>query len=239
MRCLFISDLHLEASRPTVVEAFEQFLAAEGSRMDRLYVLGDLFEVWLGDDDESAFNDRVKTALAAVSCPKYVMHGNRDFLLGDVFCRDTSMTLMDDPSAVDLDGDTWLLLHGDTLCTLDTAYMEARKMLRNPAFQADFLARSLEERAAFASSVRAESQSHTSTTDMGIMDVTPDEVTRILEEAGLSRMIHGHTHRPAVHELTLSNGTSASRIVLGDWGESGWALEVTDGKPSLRSFAIG
>ena len=238
MRSLFISDLHLDAERPHVVGAFERYLATEAREADALYVLGDLFEVWLGDDHATPFNDRMKRALADVPCRKYLMHGNRDFLMGPAFCTDTSMELLEDPTPVDLDGNTWLLLHGDTLCTRDTAYLAAREQLRNPAFQADFLGRSLPERAAFAASVRAESHAHTSSTEMDIMDVTPEEVTRVLAESGLTRMIHGHTHRPAVHDVAMPDGSDATRIVLGDWDATGWALDVVDGTPTLGSFAI-
>ena len=238
MRNLFISDLHLMDARADTAAAFEAFLTREAQNADTLYVLGDLFEVWLGDDHETAFNERIKTALARVPCRKYLMHGNRDFLLGKQFCADTGMDLLDDPTTLEIGGTTWLLLHGDTLCTRDTAYLEARSMLRNPAFQAEFLGRSLQERAEFAASVRAESSAHTSTMQMDIMDVTPAEVDQVLRASRLTHMIHGHTHRPQVHNFELGTGESAVRIVLGDWDTHGWCLDVIDAKPELVSFEI-
>lgn len=238
MRNLFISDLHLMEARPDVASAFEAFLEREAPGTDTLYVLGDLFEVWLGDDHETAFNDRIKAALSNITCRKYLMHGNRDFLLGDQFCTDTGMVMLDDPTALDIGATPYLVLHGDTLCTRDTAYLEARTMLRNPAFQADFLGRSLQERASFAASVRAESSAHTSTTQMDIMDVTPAEVDRVLTTSGLTHMIHGHTHRPQVHNFRLATGEAAVRIVLGDWDTQGWCLDVRDDVPKLASFNI-
>ena len=237
MRHLFISDLHLIEARPDVAAAFEAFLCRETDNADSLYILGDLFEVWLGDDHVTAFNDRIKAAMAAATCPKYLMHGNRDFLLGQQFCADTGMQLIDDPTPVDMDGTQALLLHGDTLCTQDTAYLEARKMLRDHAFQVEFLGRSIEERAAFAASIRAESKLHTGTTAMEIMDVTPAEVEAVLSDAGLNCMIHGHTHRPQVHDFDLG-GRSAQRIVLGDWDRQGWYVTMRDGVPSLTAFDI-
>ncbi|MCB1693340.1 MAG: UDP-2,3-diacylglucosamine diphosphatase [Pseudomonadales bacterium] len=234
---LFISDLHLEEGRPDITEAFFGFLKDKTPGADSLYILGDFFEVWLGDDHDTAFNRAIIDALAEVTCPKFLMHGNRDFLMGEDFCQAAGATLLADPSNVTLDGKPVLLMHGDSLCTRDTEYMAVRKMLRDPAFQADFLSKSLEEREAFARGARAQSKEHTRESATDIMDVTPEEVVGAMAEAGVDTLIHGHTHRPDVHHLTVE-GTDARRIVLGDWDKQGWYLSVADGEFDLRSFDI-
>ena len=237
MSQLLISDLHLEPEREDLMRAFFNFLENRAAAADSLYILGDFFEVWLGDDHDTPFNRSVIAALAALEIPKFLMHGNRDFLLGEAFCAEAGMTLLPDPSVIELYGRPILMMHGDSLCTRDEEYMAVRKMLRDPAFQADFLARSLDEREAFAHGARAQSKEHTRETAMDIMDVTPDEVTRVMAEHGVNLMIHGHTHRPDVHDIEVA-GEPAQRIVLGDWDRLGWYAEIDESGVILKSFEI-
>jgi UDP-2,3-diacylglucosamine hydrolase len=243
---LFISDLHLDPARPDIQQSFLEFLEHQAPLCETLYILGDFFEVWLGDDDENTFTTIIIDALRDLAVPIYIMHGNRDFLLGQQFCARIGAILLDDPTVVDLYGTPTLLMHGDSLCTGDTQYMQVRAMLRSPAFQTDFLSKTLAERAAFAASARQQSQAHTqqhtenaAAKDSGsdIMDVTPSEVVRVMAEHSVQQMIHGHTHRPARHALTV-NDKPAERVVLGDWDKQGWFIAADTHGLSLRSFAI-
>jgi UDP-2,3-diacylglucosamine hydrolase len=232
---LFVSDLHLDDARPRIVEDFEHFCAGEACRADALYLLGDLFEAYIGDDDDAALNARVARALRGVAdagVPVHFIAGNRDFLLGEDYARRCGMDILDDGAVVDLHGTPTLILHGDVLCTDDAAYLAFRQQVRDPAWQAAFLARPLAERRAFAAQARDASRAHTSTTDMAIMDVNPNAVEQALREAGVARMIHGHTHRPAIHDFTL-DGKPVQRVVLGDWYEQGSVLRVTPGQIDL------
>jgi UDP-2,3-diacylglucosamine hydrolase len=233
---LFVSDLHLDDARPHIVEGFERFCAGEARDADALYILGDLFEAYVGDDDDAALNTRIAQALHGVAdagVPVYFIVGNRDFLLGADYARRCGMDLLDDGSIVDLYGTPTLILHGDVLCIDDAAYLAFRKQVRDPAWQAAFLARPLAERRAFAAQARDASRTHTSTTDMAIMDVNQRAVEAALHGADVTRMIHGHTHRPAIHGFTL-DGEPAQRIVLGDWYEQGSVLRVTPDSVELR-----
>jgi UDP-2,3-diacylglucosamine hydrolase len=229
MATLFISDLHLDDSRPAITELFGAFLQREAQNADALYVLGDLFEAWVGDDDDSALAQTVRDALRAASqqVPVFFMHGNRDFLIGERFCRDTGVQLLDDPAVVDLYGSPVVLMHGDTLCTDDHEYQAYRKVVRDPAWQKDVLSRPLGERRALAEQFRADSQSHTSTKAEMIMDVNAGAVDEVFRHNSVNLIIHGHTHRPAVHDLRI-DGRDAQRIVLGDWYEQGSVLRVDD-----------
>jgi UDP-2,3-diacylglucosamine hydrolase len=234
----FISDLHLTADRPDLIRAFENFLVGL-TAADRLFILGDLFEVWLGDDDSGPFVNEVTAAMRVCAAgSKNLMHGNRDFLLGDDFCRRTGFDLLDDPSRLEIGGETVLVMHGDSLCTRDEEYMKARLILRSDGFRADFLSRTLPERAAFAASLRKDSQAHTRESAADIMDVTPTEVVRTMRDEKVRLMIHGHTHRPAQHAVpeVAANG---KRIVLGDWDASAWVLRHEDGRYELSSWPIG
>lgn len=240
MTAYFISDLHLDATRPAVADALLHLTDTIPARDDSLYILGDLFEVWLGDDDDNPFNRRIIEGLARASARGVrliLMHGNRDFLLGPEFVRATGASLLEDPSVVECAGRRVLLMHGDSLCTRDTEYMQARTRLRDPAFQREFLARSLAERADFAANARMESKAHTGTATMEIMDVTPEEVVREMDAHGVDLMIHGHTHRPMVHQLSVE-GRPAVRIVLGDWGSEGWMVEFDERGYHLHSFPV-
>src|SRR5579885_688681 len=229
MTTLFISDLHLDDSRPRIVELFESFLAGEARNADALYILGDLFEAYIGDDDDAPLPERVASALKALSdsgVPVFFIAGNRDFLLGESYARRAGMQLLDDGAVVDLYGTPTLQMHGDTLCTDDAAYLAFRTQVHNPAWQRMFLSQPLPARRAFAAKARDASRVHVSQTDMAIMDVNQRAVEDALRRAQTTRMIHGHTHRPAIHDFQL-DGADAQRIVLGDWYEQGSVLRVT------------
>jgi len=236
---LFVSDLHLDDARPRIVGQFERFCAGEARDADALYVLGDLFEAYVGDDDDAALNARIAKALRGVAdagTPVYYIAGNRDFLVGKDYARRCGMDILADGTVVDLDGVATLLLHGDVLCTDDAAYQAFRAQVRDPAWQAAFLERPLAERRAFARQARDASRAHTSSTDVAIMDANQEAVEVALRRAGVSCMIHGHTHRPAIHDFVL-DGKPARRIVLGDWYEQGSVLRVTRGSAELSGLA--
>ncbi|MEQ9464291.1 MAG: UDP-2,3-diacylglucosamine diphosphatase [Haliea sp.] len=231
----FISDLHLEATRPAVVRALRRFLL-EHQDCDALYILGDLFEVWIGDDDDSSLAREVKEMLKRFSAagPRlYLMQGNRDFLLGKEFCQQVGGKLLGDPRVVNLYGEPTLLLHGDSLCTRDTEYQAFRKTTRTRAWQTELLARSLEERRTLARELRNRSREANSNKAEDIMDVTPSEVDRALLDHEVRQMIHGHTHRPARHKHP-----AGTRWVLGDWDREGWYIEATPDDISLINFEI-
>ena len=219
MSTLFISDLHLSAERPHIIEQFVALTQGEARAAEALYILGDLFEAWLGDDavlpDMAVVIEALK-ALTESGVPVYVMAGNRDFLMGQGFEAMTGAQLIDDPTVIDLYGTPTLLMHGDTLCTDDVTYQQVRAQVRDPAWIATALAMSIEERIKTAQKMRAQSQAHTQNTAEEIMDVNADTVTEALRKYGVTRLIHGHTHRPAVHSLQI-DGQTATRIVLGDW----------------------
>ena len=236
MTTLFISDLHLEASQPEIGTQFLSFLAGEALGAEALYVLGDLFEVWLGDDDPNPYYGEMKSALRKLSdtgVPVYFMHGNRDFTIGADFAAETGITLLDDPTVVDLYGDQVLLCHGDALCTDDVQYQQIRAMTRKPEWQAMMLAKSIEERIAFAVEARKESMERGESLSDEIMDVNQEAVAAALHEYGVAVMLHGHTHRPAVHSVDLGD-RKATRIVLGDWYEQGSVVRWDEDGPKLE-----
>jgi len=231
----FISDLHLDDSRPQVTSALEQFLD-ERSDAAALYILGDLFEFWVGDDDDSALAARVATSLHAYADrgPRlYLMHGNRDFLIGEDFCARSGATLLDDPVTVNEHNRHLLLMHGDSLCTLDTEYQAFRTQARSPQWQQQILALPLSQRRELATQLRAVSKDAGSRKADDIMDVTEAEVLAQMESAGVDTLIHGHTHRPARHETA-----GGERWVLGDWDQSGWYLQLRKGIIELNKFDI-
>jgi len=217
---LFISDLHLSESQPRTLARFERFVATEAAAHAELIVLGDLFEFWAGDDvTDDAVAGRVEAALRGLSSsgvPVYLMHGNRDLLLGNDFARRCGATLLVDPTLAQIGGRTVMLTHGDVYCTLDVDYQRFRAQVRNPDFQRAFLAKSLAERRAFVGQARAASEAGKLAKSMQIMDVTPQAIDDALRRAGVTLMIHGHTHRPAMHKTTLDSAT-AERWVLPDW----------------------
>lgn len=230
MTTLFISDLHLDASRPQITRTFVEFVHDEAARAKALYILGDLFEAWIGDDAGDETSDAVADALAGLHArgvPVFFIHGNRDFLLGDAYARRARMTLLPDGSVVDVDGERILLMHGDTLCTDDAPYQAFRAQSHAPAWQRAFLARPIEQRRAFAAQARAESARYTRSVADAITDVNGAAVIAALRAHGVRRMIHGHTHRPARHAMTV-DGRPAERIVLGDWYEQGSILRCSE-----------
>lgn len=229
MTTLFISDLHLDESRTDITAALMSLLRTGARRSDALYILGDLFEAWIGDDDESPLMLEVADglhALAASGVPIYFMHGNRDFLLGAAYALRCGMQLLDDSAVVDLYSMPTLLLHGDTLCTADVAYLKFRQQVRQPAWQAEFLTQSLSTRRAFAAAARAQSKLHTQSVAYEMMDVTQDAVVDAFRKHRIARLIHGHTHRPAIHPAIDVDGVACQRIVLGDWHHHGSVLRV-------------
>jgi UDP-2,3-diacylglucosamine hydrolase len=229
-RTLFISDLHLDPERPAITELFGRFLDGEARGADALYILGDLFEAWVGDDDPStagAFVAGRLHALADSGVPVHFIRGNRDFLLGEDFARRSGMTILPDPAVVMLHGEPTLILHGDLLCSDDTAYQQFRAQTRDPRWQQDFLSQTLDARLAFAAQARAASKARygelqASGQSETITDVAPATVREWFRRYGVRCMIHGHTHRPAIHD----EGDGRTRIVLGDWYEQGSVLRV-------------
>jgi UDP-2,3-diacylglucosamine hydrolase len=237
MSSLFIADLHLDDSRPHITSLFEQYLAGDDVRgADALYILGDLVEAWIGDDDDAELPGRIARATRAVrdaGVPVYFMVGNRDFLLGEAFAERAGFTLLDDGTVHDLYGTPTLLMHGDVLCTDDVAYQTVRRNVRTPEWKAQVLAMSLDARRAFAAQARQDSRAHTGSTQETIMDVNAGAVAEAMRKAGVSRLIHGHTHRPGVHHFDL-DGQTAERIVLGDWYTQGSALRIDPKTLELR-----
>tara|TARA_R100001143_G_scaffold15627_1_gene17897 strand:+ start:1406 stop:2134 length:729 start_codon:yes stop_codon:yes gene_type:complete len=237
---LLISDLHLDPARPEHLAELETLLDNHAGKAERLYVLGDLFEAWIGDDDDSPFNRQAIDAFRRFSdagSELYFMHGNRDFLLGDTFADDCGGVLLDEGTVVDLYGTQALLMHGDSLCTEDHAYQQFRAMARDPQWQQGMLAKPLEERRALAQGMRMQSQGNNANKPENIMDVTPSEVVRVMEDAGVQHLIHGHTHRPAVHDVALNDGPG-QRWVLGDWGELGWWIVADSDGLRLENWEL-
>ncbi|KAF1714938.1 UDP-2,3-diacylglucosamine diphosphatase [Pseudoxanthomonas yeongjuensis] len=247
MTTLFISDLHLDSTRPVITELFGRFVRRETESADALYILGDLFEAWVGDDDPSEVGAFVAATLREVAdagVPVYFIRGNRDFLVGQDYALRAGFRVLPDPAVVVLYGKPTLLMHGDLLCTDDIAYQAFRTQTRNPAWQAQFLAQPLEARLVFAAQARAASQAHQAKLREGgndvrfetVTDVTPTTVEATFTRYGIDRMIHGHTHRPNVHKLQV-NDRDCERIVLGDWYEQGSVLRVDADGYRLESLS--
>ena len=237
MRALFISDLYLSEDRPAANEQFFEFIEKEGRRADALYVLGDLFEYWIGDDDlDDPFNAIVAAFFRGLARTKlYVMHGNRDFLVGERFCRETGATLLADPATVDLGAGNVLLMHGDTLCTDDLDYQAWRRQARSPQFQQQFLAKSVAERKQAVLGLREKSKEVISAKAAEIMDVNAGAVAEAFRQHQVTTLIHGHTHRPAHHKLTVDS-RRCERWVLPDWYGRGGYLTVDKGVARLVRF---
>lgn len=235
---LFISDLHLEADRPDIGRQFLHFLGTEAIGAEALYILGDLFESWVGDDDPDEHYAEMKSAIRAVSdsgVPVFFMHGNRDFMIGEGFAEQTGATILSDPHAAELYGEKVLLSHGDAMCTDDLEYQQFRAMTRDPQWQAMMLEKSLDERKALAAQARATSVARGATLDQQIMDVNQAAVEETMRRYRVRTLLHGHTHRPAVHEFTL-DGNPATRVVLGDWYDQGSVVRWDDDGPVLASM---
>lgn len=237
MATLFISDLHLDDRRPAATAAFLAFLEHEAAAATALYILGDLFEFWLGDDAPTPVGQTVAPALKAVAdsgVPIAFTHGNRDFLLGERYAEAAGMRLLPEEHVVDLYGAPTLLLHGDTLCTDDVEYQQVRRQVRHPDWQAQFLEKTPQERRAAATAAREMSAAHQAGIDRDIMDVNAGAVEDALERHGVRHMIHGHTHRPAVHETP-----DHQRIVLGDWYDQGSVLTLSAKGLALDALPYG
>jgi UDP-2,3-diacylglucosamine hydrolase len=239
MARLFVSDLHLDASAPEAVQQFLDFLRSHAAEAEALYILGDLFEVWLGDDDTDPTKTRISDALRGLTARGigcFLLHGNRDFLLGKDFCARTGGRLLADPVIADLDGERVLLTHGDALCTDDHPYQELRSIVRKPDWQRRFLALPLADRQLLANQARAGSREHTTRTIPKIMDVNENAVTAAYRATDVRRIIHGHTHRPGIHDTAI-DGEPAQRIVLGAWYEQGSYLTYENGRYELRALS--
>jgi UDP-2,3-diacylglucosamine hydrolase len=238
MARLFVSDVHLDSSAPEATEQFLDFLRTHARGAEALYILGDLFEVWVGDDEQDAEKRRVCAGLreltgSGTAC--FVIHGNRDFLLGRGFCENTGCRLLPDPVIAELDGERVLLTHGDALCVDDHAYQELRSSVRQAEWQRRFLALPFEVRDRFANRARAGSKAHTSRTVPRIMDVNAAAVETAFRVSHVNRIVHGHTHRPGIHDQTI-DGKPAQRIVLGAWYEHGSYLVHEQGKFDLKTL---
>ncbi len=237
---LFISDLHLSPERPATVRLFLDFLSGRARRAGRLYILGDLFDAWIGDDDDTPPYPEIRAALRAltdsgIACA--ILHGNRDFLIGRGFCRDTGCTLLPDPTRLLIAGEPTLLMHGDLLCTDDVAYQRFRRRIRNPLVKRLFLWRTLASRRQVAAEYRRKSGAAMADKSADIMDVNDRTVTDYLRRFDATRLIHGHTHRPGEHELRVSS-RPAHRSVLAQWHDSGGEVLVhTPGE--WRREAVG
>ncbi|MCP4302690.1 MAG: UDP-2,3-diacylglucosamine diphosphatase [Gammaproteobacteria bacterium] len=239
MTTLFISDLHLEAGKPEIGKQFLNFLKGEATQAEALYILGDLFEYWVGDDDPNPHYKVMKAAIGELvdaGVPVHFMHGNRDFMIGEQFAEETGVTLLDDPKPIDLYGQKVLLSHGDALCIDDVNYQQMRLMTRNPEWQAMMRAKPLEERIEIAKRARRESQEYNASVDDDIMDVNQDAVIGTFRQRGVDILLHGHTHRPAIHDVDL-NGKTGQRIVLGDWYEQGSVVRWDEDGPRLEVMA--
>jgi len=239
---VFISDLHLTDERPVTSRRFFRFMQSDAPRYRELVILGDLFEVWIGDDASAAAAPVIEAlALASAGGQRVLlMHGNRDPLLGHDFARAAGATLLADPIVVEVANVRTLLSHGDAWCTRDVAYQKFRSMIRNVEFQRQLLSKPLSERVSIAQNLRTRSDTEKGTKAMDIMDVTPDAVCGALRDAGVRRIIHGHTHRPAAHRIDL-DGASAERWVLPDWDVDaseprGGYLHFVAGEPRLVFF---
>lgn len=235
---LLISDLHLQEERPDITRAFLDFLGGRARSAEALYILGDFFEAWIGDDAMTPFQSSICAALRALSdggTKIFLMHGNRDFLIGSTFCKKAGCTLLADPTVVSLNGEPVLLMHGDSLCTLDQGYMRLRRVLRNPLTLFVLRNLPLSTRHKLARKLRSESRAQTRMKASDIVDVTPEEVPRVMRQHGVSTLIHGHTHRPAVHAVQIGD-LPGRRIVLGDWDAQGWVLQVDEHGFDLAPF---
>ena len=227
MSTYFISDLHLDPLQPAVLDALQCFLHSIVDDADSLYVLGDLFEMWIGDDDNDPFMAHCCAALKAFSdChPLFVLHGNRDFLMGAGFSERSGAQLLPDPHVIDLHGRRAMVMHGDSLCIDDAAYTQLRQQFRSAVWQQDVLARPLAERRSFGASLRAQSRAANANKAAAIMDVNEQQCALQCELHAVDLLIHGHTHRPGTHRYDAAG--SRTRIVLGDWHPEGTVLQVT------------
>ena len=235
MTTAFISDLHISESQPEIGEQFIDFLGDQALNYSALHILGDLFEYWLGDDDSNLYITNIKVALneyTSSGIPTYYMHGNRDFLIGERFSAETGIKIIPDPTVIQINNEDILISHGDIFCTDDIPYQATRKLTRDPEWQNMMLNKSLEERKIFALEARLKSKNHTKDLTDEITDVNQTEIANIFKEFNLKTIIHGHTHRPAIH-ITKINNIDLKRIVLGDWYDQGSILNWDESGPNL------
>ena len=239
MAYCFISDLHLQESRPDITKAFLGFLENTAYKAERLYILGDLFEAWIGDDDQNNFISEIQAALLKTNKTTkiFFLHGNRDFLIGTEFASSSGLEILNDPTIEEMFGNRVLLMHGDLLCIEDHDYQAFRKTSRDAKWQDEFLNKSIEERREIAHNLRTISKEATGIKKEEIMDVSKAEVIRTMEESSINLLIHGHTHRPKSHKITV-NDKPAERIVLGDWDAYGWYLWMDSSSCELKNFSI-
>ncbi|RLM23899.1 UDP-2,3-diacylglucosamine diphosphatase [Brenneria alni] len=240
MATLFIADLHLSLHEPAITAGFLRFLRHEAVKADALYILGDLFDAWIGDDDPHPLHTTIANALLALhqqGIPCYFVHGNRDFLLGKHFARQSGLTLLPAENVLDLYGRRILILHGDTLCTDDLDYQKFRRRVHHPLIQRLFLLLPLRFRLRIAEKMRSASQHANQHKPQDIMDVNPEQVIERLQHYQVHTMIHGHTHRPAIHQIIAGN-VSAQRMVLGAWHQQGSMIKVTAQDIELISFPL-
>jgi UDP-2,3-diacylglucosamine hydrolase len=238
MTTLFISDLHLEADRPDIGKQFLHFLETDAKEADDLYILGDLFEAWVGDDDPNTHYFTIKRALRKLTdggIPVYFMHGNRDFMVGKGFANETGVKILEDPYKVTMYGERTLLSHGDILCIDDVKYQRVRKMVRDPDWQAQMRAKPLKDRLRYAQEARRQSMEQTINMSLEITDVNQDEVARVMKKHNVDVLLHGHTHRPDIHTVDLGN-RKAKRIVLGDWYTQGSVVRWDSRGPKLEAM---
>ena len=239
MAYCFISDLHLQESRPDITKAFLAFLENTAYKAERLYILGDLFEAWIGDDDQNNLISEIQAALLKTNKTTkiFFLHGNRDFLIGTEFASSSGLEILNDPTIEEMFGNRVLLMHGDLLCIEDHDYQAFRKTSRDAKWQDEFLNKSVEERREISHKLRTISKEATGIKKEEIMDVSATEVIRIMDESAVNLLIHGHTHRPKSHKITV-NDKPAERIVLGDWDAYGWYLWMDSSSCELKNFSI-
>jgi len=239
MTTLFIADLHLSEQRPAITEQFINFLNKEARQARALYILGDLFEAWLGDDCILPGYEEIIQSLKDLTdkqVPVYFIHGNRDFLISNRFSELTGCQLLDELTVITIDNQQYLIMHGDTLCTDDVKYQQFRSMVRNPEWQQQLLSKTPAERIALAKQYREISQTETAQKASDIMDVNQAEVEKVMRASKVTTLIHGHTHRPNIHKFEL-DGQQAQRIVLGDWYEQGSVLRLKDHQFELETLS--
>ena len=236
MKPRFISDIHLSKDNPHLTDAFKTFLIESKEVCTHLFILGDLFEIWIGDDDDNSFHQEIKTTLSGFTSngpETFFMHGNRDFLIGETFANEVGISILSDPYALSINGLNVILSHGDFLCTDDVDYMDFRNKVRSEEWQKDFLSKSIDERNEIANSLRSGSKNATSEKSLEITDVNLETVNNFIQENKPDIFIHGHTHRPKIHEHN-----STKRVVLGDWDKCGWYFSIEENSLNLKEFKI-
>ena len=236
MKPRFISDIHLSKDSPHLTNAFRAFLNQSKEACTHLFILGDLFEIWIGDDDDNSFNQEIKKILIDFTTDgpeTFLMHGNRDFLIGEAFANEVGVSILSDPHTLDINGLKTIISHGDFLCTDDVNYIDFRNKVRSEEWQKDFLSKSIDERNEIAKSLRSGSKDATSKKPLDITDANLKTVNDFLQKNKPDIFIHGHTHRPKIHEHN-----TAKRIVLGDWDELGWYFSIIENNLNLKEFKV-